>query len=49
MAGSVLVDALREEGPLAALTGDTTGAIRAVSHYLALREDPKPAATPEAT
>ena len=28
---------LREEGRLAALTGDTAGAIRAYQHYLALR------------
>ncbi|MEP7326900.1 MAG: hypothetical protein ABI836_13195, partial [Gemmatimonadota bacterium] len=33
---------LREEGRLAALTGDTTGAIRAYQHYLALRHDPEP-------
>jgi hypothetical protein len=37
---SLLVDYLREEGRLAALTGDTTGAIRAYTHYLALRENP---------
>ena len=34
---------LREEGRLAVLTGDTTGAIRAYQHYLALRSDPEPA------
>jgi hypothetical protein len=34
---------LREEGRLAALTGDRTGAIRAYQHYLALRADPEPA------
>jgi hypothetical protein len=38
---------LREEGRLAALTGDTTGAIRAYRHYLALRADPDPALRPE--
>jgi Protein kinase domain len=38
--GSMLVDALREEGRLAAMTGDTAGAVRAYNHYLALRENP---------
>jgi tetratricopeptide (TPR) repeat protein len=33
---------LREEGRLAALAGDTSGAIRAYEHYLALRSDPEP-------
>lgn len=33
---------LHEEGRLAALTGDTAGAIRAYRHYLALRSDPEP-------
>ena len=33
---------LHEEGRLAALTGDTTGAIHAYQHYLALRSDPEP-------
>jgi hypothetical protein len=33
---------LHEEGRLAALTGDTTGAIRAYQHYLALRPNPEP-------
>ena len=33
---------LRQEGRLAALTGDRAGAIRAYQHYLALREDPEP-------
>jgi tetratricopeptide (TPR) repeat protein len=33
---------LREEGRLAALTGDTAGAIRAYHHYLALRPNPEP-------
>jgi hypothetical protein len=37
---------LREEGRLAALTGDTTAAIRAYRHYLALRTDPEPALRP---
>ncbi len=34
---------LREEGRLAALTGDREGAIRAYRHYLALRAEPEPA------
>jgi serine/threonine-protein kinase len=38
---------LREEGRLAALTGDTAGAIKAYQHYLALRYDPEPAVKPE--
>ena len=33
---------LREEGRLAAMVGDTPGAIKAYRHYLALREDPDP-------
>ena len=37
---------LREEGRLAALTGDSAGAIRAYRHYLALRSDPEPALRP---
>jgi tetratricopeptide (TPR) repeat protein len=37
---------LREEGRLAALTGDAAGAIRAYRHYLALRDDPDPAQRP---
>ena len=37
-----LPEYLREEGRLAALTGDTAGAIRAYRHYLALRESPDP-------
>jgi DNA-binding SARP family transcriptional activator len=32
---------LREEGRLAALTGDRAGAIKAYRHYLALRSDPE--------
>jgi serine/threonine-protein kinase len=39
---------LREEGRLAALTGDTAGAVRAYTHYLALRSDPEPPLRPEA-
>lgn len=38
---------LHEEGRLATLTGDTAAAIRAYSHYLALRSDAEPAAMPE--
>lgn len=38
---------LREEGRLAALTGDTTSAIRAYRHYLALRPHPEPVAQAE--
>jgi eukaryotic-like serine/threonine-protein kinase len=34
---------LREEGRLAALTGDRAGAIRAYQHFLALRSDPEAA------
>jgi hypothetical protein len=37
---------LREEGRLAALTGDTAGARRAYQHYLALRSDPEPPLRP---
>jgi hypothetical protein len=37
---------LREEGRLAALTGDRAGAIRAYRHYLALRSDPEPSLRP---
>lgn len=33
---------LREEGRLAAITGDTVGAIKAYQDYLALRHDPEP-------
>jgi eukaryotic-like serine/threonine-protein kinase len=33
---------LREEGRLAALTGDTAGAIRAYQHFLTLRDRPDP-------
>jgi tetratricopeptide (TPR) repeat protein len=38
---------LREEGRLAALSGDRDGAIRAYRHYLALRADPEPSVRPE--
>jgi tRNA A-37 threonylcarbamoyl transferase component Bud32/tetratricopeptide (TPR) repeat protein len=38
---------LRQEGRLAALTGDTVGAIRAYDAYLALRTDPDPPLTPQ--
>ena len=38
---------LREEGRLAALTGDREGAIRAYRHYLALRGDAEPGLQPE--
>ncbi|MEO6055483.1 MAG: serine/threonine-protein kinase [Gemmatimonadales bacterium] len=38
---------LREEGRLAALAGDTAGAIRAYQHYLALRPTPEPEVRPE--
>lgn len=37
---------LREEGRLALLTGDTTAAVRAFRHYLALRPDPEPQLKP---
>jgi DNA-binding SARP family transcriptional activator len=38
---------LREEGRLAALTGDTVGAIRAYRHYLVLRPNPEAEVRPE--
>jgi serine/threonine-protein kinase len=38
-----LASHFREEGRLAALTGDTTGSVAAYRHYLALRSDPEPA------
>jgi eukaryotic-like serine/threonine-protein kinase len=41
-----LASHLREEGRLAAVSGDTSGAIRAYRHYLALRSDPEPALRP---
>jgi serine/threonine-protein kinase len=37
---------LREEGRLAAVTGDRAGAIAAYRHYLALRDDPEPSIKP---
>jgi hypothetical protein len=37
----------REEGRLSLLTGDTAGATRAWTHYLALRADPEPSVRPE--
>ena len=40
--GGTIVYCLRQEGRLAALTGDRAGAVRAYEHYLALREDPEP-------
>ncbi len=42
-----LASHLREEGRLAALTGDRAGAVRAYQHYLALRSDPEPVLKPE--
>jgi len=38
---------LRQEGRLAALTGDTSGAIRAYDEYLTLRTDPDPPLKPQ--
>ena len=38
---------LREEGRLATLVGDRSGAIKAYSHYLALRYNPEPSVKPE--
>jgi hypothetical protein len=38
---------LREEGRLAAIVGDSAGAVRAYRHYLALRSDPEPKLRPE--
>ena len=40
----VLPASLREEGRLAALVGDTSGAIRAYQQYLTLRDNPDPGA-----
>ena len=42
-----LAASLREEGRLAAITGDTAGAVRAYRHYLAIRRDPEPSVRPE--
>jgi tetratricopeptide (TPR) repeat protein len=38
---------LREEGRLAALTGDRSGAVRAYRHYLNLRSEPEPRLQPQ--
>jgi TolB-like protein len=38
---------LREQGRLATLVGDRAGAIKAFSHYLALRYNPEPSVKPE--
>jgi hypothetical protein len=38
---------LREEGRVAALAGDTIGAIRAYEWYLTLRPNPEPEVAPE--
>ena len=38
---------LREEGRLAVLVGDRAGAIKAYTHYLALRYNPEPSVKPE--
>jgi len=38
---------LREEGRLAALTGDRAGALVAYRHYLGLRSNPEPRIKPE--
>jgi TolB-like protein len=40
--GGYLSTYLREEGRLAALVGDSVGAVRAYRHFLALRPDPEP-------
>jgi serine/threonine-protein kinase len=40
--GTFLTTYLREEGRLAALTGDRPGAIRALRRYLAIRTNPEP-------
>jgi hypothetical protein len=42
-----LAASLREEGRLAAVTGDSSGAVRAYRHYLVLRADPEPALIPQ--
>lgn len=38
---------LREEGRLAALAGDTVGAIEAYQHFLTLQAPPEPARAPQ--
>jgi hypothetical protein len=45
--GFLLPSYLREEGRLAALTGDRAGAIRAYSRYFAMRADPEPELRPQ--
>jgi len=45
--GAFLSSFLREEGRLAAIVGDTAGAVKAYRHYLALRSDAEPAVKPE--
>jgi eukaryotic-like serine/threonine-protein kinase len=42
-----LASELREQGRLAALVGDSTAALLAYRHYLALRPEPEPALVPE--
>ncbi len=42
-----LASFLREEGRLAAMAGDTTGAIRAYEHYLTMRTNPDPPLQPQ--
>jgi hypothetical protein len=44
---SYLSSFLREEGRLAALVRDTSGAIRAYRQYLVLHYDPEPSVQPE--
>jgi hypothetical protein len=44
---ALLSSVMREEGRLAAVTGDTSGAVRAYRHYLALRADPDPELVPQ--
>jgi serine/threonine-protein kinase len=46
MVPSCLATYLREEGRLAALAGDTSGAIAAYRHYLTLQAHPEPAVAP---
>jgi hypothetical protein len=42
-----LAASLREEGRLAGVTGDSSGALRAYRHYLILRADPDPVLIPQ--
>jgi TolB-like protein len=44
---ALLSSVMREEGRLAAVTEDTSGAVRAYRHYLALRADPDPELVPQ--